>query len=956
MNEDKNKKPWWVPREQQDWKPNVLLQLLYRAWMLVFGAVKIALGAAATVLIILAMCMLAFGGALGDYLEDEIMPQAGLNLEDFSLDQSSFIYYTDSAGQIQMLQQLHTDTNRRWANYEDIPEDMINATIAIEDKRFFEHQGVDWFTTIKAFANMFLGDDSKGGSTITQQLVKNLTQDDSVTVQRKLLELFRATEFEQRYDKETVLEWYLNYIYLGNGCYGVRAAAETYFGKELEMLTTAECASLISITNNPSIYDPYGDTWEWRFHPDDPIEEMSGAERNGVRKEWTLGEMVTQGWITWDEYRAAMDQELVFKYGIDDGDRLTTCPDASCGYKNIASTFDTDGEGHYCPICGTAVSVVEDASQDVYSWFVDTVLEDVAMTLVERDGLEWSTGEGSTREIYVNLICRSGFHIYTTLDMDVQNQVDRVYGDLDEIPDTRSGQQLQSAIVVVDNRTGDIVAMAGGVGEKDVHDGWNIATDATLQTGSSIKPLTVYAPAFEAGAITPATVIKDMPLEVGGYYDDPYPKNDNNLYSYSRTVQMGVCRSVNCVAANVVNMIGVDYAFDFGKNEFGLSGLLEYYVRYDGEEMSDIGVAQLAMGAQTLGLSVRDMSCAYATFANEGVYREGRTFTKVFDSDGNLIIDNEQESRKILSEKTVDYMNMCLFYATYYGTGTEADLERHYVAGKTGTTNDTKDRWYCGYTQYYTAAVWSGYNTPETIRPIDCGNPSAVLWNKVMEPIHEGLEPQHIYNRSNFYTVEICLESGLLATDACRKDARTDEDCSLVDTAYVYWEDRPKEYCEQHVMMEFCPEGKGVANEWCKHFASEEVVDPAKRLKLEEKGLCKVTQDVLDDIAELEKKGIWEEFLLDEWVYLVDERGRDVNSYKGVMGKLDQKTEAPYKVCEVHTEEAWKAYLESLIPEPTEPTVDPTAPTDPSAPTNPAVPTETDQGNGLADFLNGLFG
>ena len=940
MSDETNKKPWWVPRPQQEWKPNVLLQLLYRAWMLIFGTVKIALAAAATVVVILAMCMLAFGGALGDYLENEIMPQAGLNLEEFSLDQSSFVYYTDSNGEIQLLQKLHTDTDRRWADYEDIPEDMIYATIAIEDKRFFEHQGVDWFTTIKAFANMFLGDDSKGGSTITQQLVKNLTQDDSVTVQRKLLELFRATEFEQRYDKETVLEWYLNYIYLGNGCYGVRAAAETYFGKELEMLTTAECASLISITNNPSIYDPYGDTWEWRFHPDDPIEEMSGAERNGVRKEWTLGEMVTQGWITWEEYREAMEQVLVFKYGIADGDRLTTCPDESCGYRNIANNFDNYEGTHYCPVCGTAVSVVEDASLDVYSWFVDTVLEDVAEMMVERDGLEWTQ---STRDFYMNLIARGGFHIYTTLDMDVQNTVDAVYGNLDEIPDTRSGQQLQSAIVVVDNRTGDIVAMAGGVGEKDVHDAWNIATDATLQTGSSIKPLTVYAPAFEAGEITPATVIKDLPLEYGDTQWDPaYPKNDNNLYSYSRTVQMGVCRSVNCVAANVVNMIGVEYSFDFGKNEFGLSGLLEMYIRYDGLEMNDIGVAQLAMGAQTLGLSVRDMSCAYATFANNGVYREGRTFTKVFDSDGNLVLDNEQESRQILSEKTVDYMNMCLFYATYYGTGTEADLDYHYVAGKTGTTNDSKDRWYCGYTKYYTAAVWSGYNTPETIRPIGCSNPSAVLWNKVMEPIHEGLTPTHIYNKSKFVSVDICLDSGKLATDACRKDARTDEDCTRVDTVYVYKEDKPKDECDVHVMMEFCPEGKGVANEWCQHFASEEYQDEATRLKLEEIGLCKVTQEDLDNIMKLEKKGIWDEFLKDEWVYLVDSKGRDVKSYQGVNGKLDQKTEAPYKVCEVHTEEAWNAYLESLIPEETEPLdpTDPNLPVDPNNPTQPTVPTE----------------
>ena len=945
MSEDKNKKPWWVPREQQEWKPNVVLQLLYRVWLLVFGAFKIAVGAAATVVIILAMCFLAFGGALGDYLEHEIMPQAGLNLEDFSLDQSSFIYYTDSEGQIQLLQQLHTDTNRRWADYEDIPEDMINATIAIEDKRFYEHQGVDWFTTIKAFANMFLGDDSKGGSTITQQLVKNLTQDDSVTVQRKLLELFRATEFEQRYDKETVLEWYLNYIYLGNGCYGVRSAASTYFGKELEMLTTAECASLISITNNPSIYDPYGETWEWRFSPEEELREMSGAERNGVRKNWTLGEMVTQGWITWEEYEQARDQELVFKSGISASDRMTACPNEDCGYRNIAAMFNSDGVNTYCPICGTHVSVVEDASQDVYSWFVDTVLEDVAKTLVARDGLEWSTGEGSTRNMYVDLICRSGYHIYTTLDMDVQNQVDLIYEDLDQIPDTRSGQQLQSAIVVVDNSTGDIVAMSGGVGEKDVHDGWNIATDATLQTGSSIKPLAVYAPAFETGAITPATVIKDLPIN---YDNGPYPYNDNMYYSYSRTIQTGVMLSVNCVAANTLLEIGETYAYDYAKNQFGVSGLLEHYVDDYGREHSDLNVGALAMGSQTLGVSVRDMSCAYATFANNGVYRQGRTFTKVFDSDGNIVIDNQQQSRHILSQKTVDYMNVCLSQAVNYGTGTEANIYSQYTYGKTGTTNDFKDRWFCGFTKYYTAAVWCGYNIPERIYPLGgVNNSSAVLWKKVMEPMHEGLPAQRLYDPDKLYYQTICLDSGLKATDACINDIRTDDDCSRVDTVLVYWEDRVTETCDKHQTMEYCVEGEGWANEWCKHFAGEEVEDEAQRIKLEEKGICKMTQDELDEMLKAERHRLWSEFLEDDWVYLVDERGRDVNSYQGLHKDLNQKDEAPYKVCQLHTEESWNAYLESQKAEETEPTEDPN---------NPTEPTEPGEGSILDDILEGLFG
>ena len=226
MAENKKKKRAQKP-ERQDWKPHWTLMLLYKLWMLIFGSVKLVIGAVATVLIICIICGIVFMGTLGDYLENDILPSAGMNLDDYDLDQTSTLYYVDSNGDIQILQEVYASTSRKWATYDEIPEDMINAAVAIEDKRFFEHQGVDWVTTIKACARMFFGDSSMGGSTITQQLIKNLTQEDSITVQRKVLEIFRATQFEKRYDKQVVMEWYLNTIYLGNGCGGVKSAAET---------------------------------------------------------------------------------------------------------------------------------------------------------------------------------------------------------------------------------------------------------------------------------------------------------------------------------------------------------------------------------------------------------------------------------------------------------------------------------------------------------------------------------------------------------------------------------------------------------------------------------------------------------------------------------------------------------------------------------------------------------
>ncbi len=246
---------------RQNWNPGKILTILHGLWDAAYSVIKVAVAAVVTVLMIVGVCAFVFVGVLADYLEGDILPQAGVQLEGFDLSQPSYIYYIDESDNIQVLQRLHADTESEWAEFKEIPQSMIHAAVSIEDHRFFEHQGVDWFTTVKACVGMFVGGNGAGGSSITQQLIKNLmlTQDknaDDVTVQRKVLEIFRATEFEKKYDKSVVLEWYLNYIYLGNRCTGVKAAAERYFGKELEDLTPAECACIISITNNPSIFNP----------------------------------------------------------------------------------------------------------------------------------------------------------------------------------------------------------------------------------------------------------------------------------------------------------------------------------------------------------------------------------------------------------------------------------------------------------------------------------------------------------------------------------------------------------------------------------------------------------------------------------------------------------------------------------------------------------------------------
>ena len=896
-------------KPRQEWNPHWTLKLLYGIWSAAMGLVKIALGALATVVLICLICVFVFVGILGDYLQSDILPEAAIDLSDYELDQTSFIYYVDSDGNIQQLQQIYTDIDREWAYIDDIPEDLIHAAVAIEDKRFYEHQGVDWITTVKACTNLFFGGDSKfGGSTITQQLIKNLTKEDSVTVQRKVMEIFKAQQCEKNYEKDFIMELYLNTIYLGRGCYGVRSAAEEYFGKELENLTTAECASLISITNNPSIYNPYRA----------PFSEggKSGAERNRERQLSVLDEMLSQEWLTQEEYDAAVAQEMVFKEGIAEADRMAEC--TSCGYSGTVSTFTGENGKYYCPTCGSAVSVHQDESQKVYSWFVEVVMEDVAKELAAQNGIDWNSADKATKENYMMMIQRGGYHIYSTLDMEVQNAIDRIYTDLTQIPTTRSTQQLQSGIVVIDNRTGDIVGLSGGVGEKTSFDAWSCATDAKLQTGSSQKPLSVYAPAFESGAVSPATVITDLPVYYSG--GTGFPRNDNRSYSYSRTVFGGIVNSVNGIAAHTLDKIGFDYSYNFAKEKFGQSTLTDSYETSSGKVMSDLDYSPLALGALTVGSTVRDMSAAYATFANDGVYREARTYTKVYNSNGDLILDNTQDSRQILSEKTVDYMNYCLTFAVSSGTGGAASISGQYVAGKTGTTSSNRDRWFCGYTEYYTAAVWCGYNQPEVIRLTgNTSNPSARLWKKVMEPLHSGKSAVRLYDTSGMRSYSVCLDSGKLATSACENAVRKyTSGLNRVASAYAYSGDGPSATCDQHVMVDYCKTGNGVATEYCSKFPDVEIV---------ERALVKMGQNEIDEMKKAGSSGLSSAYLDDNAIYFTGS-----GAWHGFSGNVDNNE--PYLTCKVHTKQAWEDYEAAQATEP--PTEAPEV-TDPAAPTDPAA-------------------
>ncbi|MCD8005194.1 MAG: PBP1A family penicillin-binding protein [Oscillospiraceae bacterium] len=673
------------------------------------------------------------------YVQNQILPQVEQTLSAISVldvNESSTMYYTDSdTGELVELLTLYGDENRVWVEYEDIPENLIYATVAIEDQRFWNHSGVDWIRTAKAILLMFTGGDIQGGSTITQQLLKNITSNNEVTVQRKVLEIFMALEFEKTHTKEEILEWYLNYIYLGDSCYGVYTASLNYFGKELDELTLAECASLISITNNPSAYNPYR-------HP----------ENNLTRRNLVLSQIEAQGLITEEEMLEAQAEELTLN-------------------RETAS-----------------------AEQVVFSWYEDQVIEDVIADLMS----EYDLSETAA----TNLLYRGGLQIETCLDPEVQAYVDEVYTAESIGSDSTNGHTLQSAITVIDNSTGNVVALAGGIGEKKGSRLYNRATQAVRPSGSSIKPLSVYAPALDLGLVTPYSVVDDTPILVDG---SAWPRNSGGYYNGLVTVSEAVRRSLNTVAVKVLqDYVTIENSYEYLTEHFGITTLVESR-EVNGSVKTDLTLASLALGGLTDGVSTYEMAAAYATFANNGIYKAPRIYSRVVlvDSNGKetVLLDNTSASEAVLKESTVYYINQMLKSVVSSGTGTTASFSGMTIAGKTGTTTSNYDRWFAGYTPYYTAVVWIGYDTQEKI-PSANSNMAMTLWKEVMQPLHAELENIDFETPDGLVTAQYCQDSGLLATEWCTSDIRG----SRVATGTYVSGTQPTTYCTVHTSAEVCTE------------------------------------------------------------------------------------------------------------------------------------------------------
>lgn len=688
-------------------------------------------------------CGIAFAMYVHIYINPSAQETAAEISKGLGLNLNSFIYAKESdSDEYTLYETIKGKENREWVDSDKIPDTLKNAVVAIEDERFYKHHGVDWVRTIGAVKGWLLGGTQYGGSTITQQLIKNITADNDYSVKRKVNEIFRAFALEKEIDdKDRILVMYLNTIFLGYNSYGVQTAAMQYFDKDVSQLDLAESAVLAGLTNNPSIYDVYN-------HP----------EKVKERQETILAQMLDQKMISQEEYEAAVAEEL-----------------------------------NYRPY--------EEYQQEIkstYSYFTDEVIKDVINDLM--------TEKGYSRLVAENMVYSGGLNIYATIDTKVQNALAEVWANADNFPNTEKYGEIPQSAMVITDKQGNIVGIAGGRGEKTSSRGFSYASDARRQPGSSIKPLATYGPAMDAGIATPDTTVYDRAL-IQDADGNPWPMNDGK-YPTGRamTVKEGMTRSLNTISAQLLKQLTPQKSYEFMTQQLGFK-LVDSRTNEDGTVQSDIDLAPLALGALTDGVTVREMAGGFSTFINDGVYGGTRTYTKVTDSEGNTIMENTPNTDKGFTNVRTDYYMLdCLQNVTAHGTAYGIQLDGVETGGKTGTTTSNTDIWFCGITPKYSGAVWVGYEHNYRLDGL-YGRNAAEIWLAVMQKVHAG-DSGLVFDShpQDFEEVTYCMDTGLLASGACRAAGRA--------ATGRFWKDKvPTETCShQNIENKYDFESMGVDN------------------------------------------------------------------------------------------------------------------------------------------------
>ncbi len=676
----------------------------------------------------------------------------GLFGDDFEITKEELVIGTSNSIVLDIngneIANLSKDQMRQIITLDEMSEYLPKAYVAIEDKRFYDHDGVDWKRTGGAIINtVFKGGSSYGGSTITQQLVKNITNEKESSgiagILRKVKEWAKAYQVERMISKQQILELYLNILFVGGkDIHGVELGAQYYFSKSAKDLDLAECAFLAGINSSPNYYNP--------FEKQETEEEQTKLNERIKSKTLTvLSEMKDQGYIENEEdYNTAVakvEAGIEFKQG---------------NVENGAT----------------------------YSYHTDAALKQIIEQVMEEKNV--------TREFAEKYIYSSGLTIHTTLNPEVQERVEQEFaktnyqikGREKKKDGTYKNEHAQAGMAILDYKTGQVIAVGGNLGEATAT-GWNRATQMVRQTGSSIKPIADVAPALQEGIITAATVYNDVKTDFNGYS----PKNDGNRERGEINIRQFIATSQNVPAVKIMRELTPTKSIQY-MEKMGITTL-------DEEKDNQL---PLAIGGLTNGISPLEMAAAYGTIANDGVYVTPTFYTKVTDANGNVVLTPKQEHNKVFSEQ-VAYIARSIIEEPVKsgGTATYCAIPGKETCAKTGTTDGSKDRWLCGMTPYYAAAVWFGYDEPEEI-VWKTTNPAGLIWSNVMKDIHRNLANASFNTPSGIVQETVCRKTGCLATSSCTDTYKE-----------MFSQGNLPERCEGHGVQKICTESNKVATEYC---------------------------------------------------------------------------------------------------------------------------------------------
>ncbi len=698
--------------------------------------------------VVITVCIVAT--ALTVYIMQFADSAFDVDLKNVELSYTSFIYATDANGNLVEIKRLSGDENRIWADMEDIPKYLQDAFVAVEDKRFYEHQGVDWKRTVNVTISTLFKGYGQGGSTITQQLVKNITGDDRVTPERKIREIFRALTLETRYTKIDILEAYLNRVPMGSTVYGVGSAAHHYFGKTVDQLTLAESAILAGITPSPSVLNPYAD--------------LAESKRKQL---YVLESMYEQGLITTDEYEQAKTEKVKFRLIVEGDAYGYTDPRYEEYYGNNEENAEDETTSEGTDIEG------EDEDKPIYddkdeyeayrwneyevsqNWYVDAAIEQVIEDLAYAKGL---TYQEAREDLY-----KGGYKIYLNMNMEIQQKLEDFFRDPDNFfysydKEAIEENLIQGAFVLTDYR-GNVVALAGGIGDKPGDSCFNRATQALLPIGSTMKPISVYGQAIDKNLVTYSSMIYDkcIKLETG----QQWPMNFEGDYGTGQYIPVwdAVAQSKNTIAVRLCEMLGIDTCFGFLTNKLGVVNLDYTY---------DKQYSPIALGQLTVGMTMLELAGAYQIFGNGGVYYEQKLYNLVTDYNDNTVLEQEPLGERVMGADSSYITNRAMMQVLNnpYSSGRYAKIDGIEVVGKTGTSNDERILAFAGLTPDYVGVVRIGYDDNKKITNenyIKLGQ----VWHDFMVQIVDDNSTKAFMKDPNVVQKNYCTETGLIATSKC---------------------------------------------------------------------------------------------------------------------------------------------------------------------------------------------